>query len=139
MKIKRSKLRKIVREVVETKIKKKFLKNTSKYESLTNSERAAYIKEGPVLPGPWGEKQYFEEEESESDTMADIYYFPKSEYEDEEDDLSPEEMEILQTLLNAKRKMRSRSSLDGELDKEFEDYLRGIESGNLVDLFDEEN
>ena len=157
MKIKRSKLRKIIREFVDT-YKDSYrpsLAKPSVYEQLSNSERNAFIQamgvgskasggekleEGTVTQFPSGRVRPPTENEDE-DPVGQVYKFQPygtdlegDDTESDPTDLSQQEVDVLSSMMsNVPEDDTSRSQ-----DDDFEAYLQGLESGKLVDLFDEE-
>ena len=157
MKIKRSKLRKIIREFVDT-YKDSYrpsLTKPSVYEQLSNSERNAFIQamgvvskvsggekldEGTVTRFPSDRVRPPTESEDE-DPVGQIYKFQPygtdlegDDTESDPTDLSQQEVDVLSSMMsNVPEDDISRSQ-----DDDFEAYLKGLESGKLVDLFDEE-
>jgi hypothetical protein len=162
MKIKRSKLRKIIREFVDSYRPKdtstEDMSSTSAYDQLTNSERAAFVSamgiaetaagqvnesnlsEGTVTQFPSDRVRPSVENEDE-DPVGQVYKFQPygtdlegDDTESDPTDLSQQEVDVLSSMMsNVPEDDISRSQ-----DDDFESYLQGLESGKLVDLFDEE-
>ena len=172
MKIKRSKLRNVIKEFLNTYKpddssipKLDDMTDASVYDQVSNSERAAFVasmgiaekahadpslKEGTTIPFPRNraskkldaerdEGEIFRFQPYNSGLPGDITNVEESDPED----LSFEEIEMLRNILNTRRNVqtdvRTEDSMPSDLDDDFEAYLQGMESGNLVDLFEEED
>tara|TARA_R110000823_G_scaffold276658_1_gene395221 strand:+ start:15 stop:533 length:519 start_codon:yes stop_codon:yes gene_type:complete len=172
MKIKRSKLRKIIREFVDTyrqqDTRTEDMSSTSAYDQLTNSERSAFISamgiaenaasqgsesdlsEGTVTQFPTGRVRNIPLENEDEDLVGQVYKFQPYDAdlegdvtESDPEDLTSDEIQILQQSLNNRSSIRRRTRAEDDtldaLDDDFESYLRAIDQGNLVDIFDEED
>ena len=159
MKVTRRQLKNIIKEFLDTSAKPT-TQATSTYDQATNSERAAFIsamgiaekaskkgkvdalQEGPMIP--------FRPRPASTMTMSpdeegQVIDFP---IEDEDGDITPEELsdydldedplEIFKAqVANAKQKSSvppMTPEEEEDLDDDFEAYLRGLESGKVVDL-----
>jgi hypothetical protein len=159
MKVTRRQLKNIIKEFLDTSAKPT-TQATSTYDQATNSERAAFIsamgiaekaskkgkvdalQEGPMIP--------FRPRSASTMTMrpdeeGQVIDFP---IEDEDGDITPEELsdydldedplEIFKAqVANAKQKSPvppMTPEEEEDLDDDFEAYLRGLESGKVVDL-----
>lgn len=163
MKVTRRQLKNIIKEFLDINVKPA-TQETSAYEQATNSERAAFISamgiaekaskkgkidstlsEGPMIP--------FRPRNSSSMSMApgeeaEILDFP---VEDMDGDITPEELddydldedplEIFKSqVANAKASSRvppMSAEEEEDLDDDFESYLQGLESGEVVEFPDE--
>jgi len=168
MKIKRSKLRKIIREFVDTyRPQDKSMSSTSVYDQLTNSERSAFISamgiaenasspgnesdlsEGTVTQFPADRVRNTPLENEDEDPVGQVYRIQPygtdlegDTSESDPEDLTSDEISMLQQILDNRSELRRRARAEDDtldtMDDDFESYLQGLESGKLVDLFDEE-
>lgn len=163
MKISRKRLRKIINEFLDTSRPMidqpipdlKDLTNTSVYDQLTNSERAAFVSamgiagdagipgtsqdlsEGSVIKGPWTSRKKFDSSndpdgditygELESAGLGNLHNLPPT-YQEEED--------IQRKITSHASKTRKLSDEDWmhDFEAELEDLMSGIESGEVVKL-----
>jgi len=157
MKIKRSKLRNIIKEFVDT-YKDSYrpsLAKPSVYEQLSNSERNAFIQAMGVVSKASGTEKLDEGtvtrfpsdrvrppvENEDEDPVGQVYKFQPygtdlegDDTESDPTDLNQREVDVLSSMMsNIPEDDISRSQ-----DDDFEAYLSGLETGKLVDLFDEE-
>ena len=168
MKIKRSKLRKIIREFVDT-YKDSYrpsLAKPSVYEQLSNSERNAFIQAmGVVSKASGGEKLDegtvtrfpFDRVRSSENEDEDPVGFPGDKVvnfmpyktdlpgdrsidvtESDPTDLSADELDAMLAAMESPVSGDSDEDWIYDLEGEMEAKMQGLESGKLVDLFDKE-
>jgi hypothetical protein len=163
MKVTRRQLKSIIREFLDTSVRPTAQK-TSVYDQATNSERAAFIsamgiaekaskkgnvdalQEGPAIPfipRPSGPISMGPAAQS-----GEVVDFP---VEDEDGDITPQDLDdydldedplevFKQQVANAKASSRVppvTPEEEEDLDDDFESYLRGLESGQVVEFPDE--
>ena len=161
MKIKRSKLRKVIREFVDT-YKDSYrpsLAKPSVYEQLSNSERNAFIQAMGVVSKASGEEKLEEGtvtrfpsdrvrssiENEDEDPVGQIYKFQPygtdlegDDTESDPTDLSSEEFDAMLAAMESPVSGDSDEDWIYDLEGEMEAKMQGLESGKLVDLFDKE-
>ena len=163
MKVTRRQLKSIIREFLDTSVRPTAQK-TSAYDQATNSERAAFIsamgiaekaskkgkvdalQEGPVIPfRPRSSGPMLMDPASQSGEVVD---FP---VEDGDGDITPQDLDdydldedplevFKQQVANAKASSRvppMTPKEEKDLDADFESYLKGLESGEVVEFPDE--
>jgi len=158
MKIKRSKLRKIIREFVDTyRPQDKSMSNTSVYDQLTNSERSAFISamgiaenasspgsesdlsEGTVTQFPADRVRNAPLENEDEDPVGQVYRIQPygtdlegDTSESDPEDLTSDEISMLQQILNNRSSIRRSTRVEDDtldtMDDDFESYLQGLES-----------